>query len=162
MSITASGVAPGECHLNGIQTSDREYRNLSEPTFEIEQVDDVAILMRDGANLLADIYKPNADGRFPALLSFSPYPRQIQDVGAIPLGFIEAGASDFFVPRGYVHLIVNARGTRVRTAHGRSSTSRSARIFTTLSNGSPASRGATAMSACSASATSPWPSSPPR
>ncbi len=25
--------------------------------------------------------------------------------------FIEAGASDFFVPRGYVHLIVNARGT---------------------------------------------------
>src|SRR6185436_13528024 len=38
------------------------------------------------------------------------YPRQIQDVGA-PLGFIEAGASDFFVPRGYAHLIVNARGT---------------------------------------------------
>ena len=27
-----------------------------------------------------------------------PYPRQIQDLGA-PLGFIEAGASDFFVPR---------------------------------------------------------------
>ena len=52
----------------------------------------------------------NSDGAFPALVSFSPYPRQIQDVGA-PLGFIEAGASDFFVPRGYVHLIVNARGT---------------------------------------------------
>ena len=110
MSITASGVAPGECHLNGIQTSDREYRNLSEPTFEIEQVDDVAILMRDGANLLADIYKPNADGRFPALLAFSSYPRQIQN-SRIPLGMVEAGASDFFVPRGYVHVIANARGT---------------------------------------------------
>lgn len=44
------------------------------------------------------------NGRFPALLSFSSYPRQIQDLGA-PLGFIEAGASDFFVPRGYVQVI---------------------------------------------------------
>ncbi len=60
--------------------------------------------------LLADLYQPESDAAFPALVSFSPYPRQIQDVGA-PLGFIEAGASDFFVPRGYAHLIVNARGT---------------------------------------------------
>jgi len=28
-----------------------------------------------------------------------------------PAGFIEAGASDFFVPRGYVHLIANLGGT---------------------------------------------------
>jgi uncharacterized protein len=27
------------------------------------------------------------------------------------MGFIEAGASDFFVPRGYVHIIANIRGT---------------------------------------------------
>ena len=27
------------------------------------------------------------------------------------MGFIEAGASDFFVPRGYVHVIANLRGT---------------------------------------------------
>jgi putative CocE/NonD family hydrolase len=27
------------------------------------------------------------------------------------MGFIEAGASDFFVPRGYVHVIANVRGT---------------------------------------------------
>jgi predicted acyl esterase len=36
--------------------------------------------------------------------------RQIQNLGA-PAGFIEAGATDFFVPRGYVHLIANCRGT---------------------------------------------------
>ena len=44
------------------------------------------------------------------LIAASPYPRQIQNSGA-PLGFIEAGASDFFVPRGYVHVIANLRGT---------------------------------------------------
>jgi len=66
--------------------------------------------VRDGTILLADLFQPDSHGAFPALVSFSPYPRQIQDLGA-PLGFIEAGASDFFVPRGYVHVIVNARGT---------------------------------------------------
>ena len=66
--------------------------------------------MRDGINLLADVYRPDAPGKFPVLIAASPYPRQIQNLGA-PLGFIEAGASDFFVPRGYVHVIANLRGT---------------------------------------------------
>ncbi|MFI8392227.1 CocE/NonD family hydrolase [Streptomyces sp. NPDC085540] len=66
--------------------------------------------MRDGIGLLADVHRPDSDGRFPALIAASPYPRQIQDLGA-PMGFIEAGASDFWVPRGYVHVIANLRGT---------------------------------------------------
>jgi predicted acyl esterase len=72
--------------------------------------DDVAVPMRDGAHLMADVYRPAATGVYPVLIAASPYPRQIQDLGA-PLGFIEAGASDFFVPRGYVHVIANLRGT---------------------------------------------------
>lgn len=109
-STTASGLGPGQRRLNGVQTTGRDYRDLSEPAFGIRRTNNVAIAMRDGAALMADLFQPDAGGRFPALLSFSPYPRQIQDLGA-PLGFIEAGASDFFVPRGYAHLIVNARGT---------------------------------------------------
>jgi predicted acyl esterase len=66
--------------------------------------------MRDGINLLADVHRPDAAGRFPALIAASPYPRQIQDLGA-PAGFIEAGATDFWVPRGYAHVIANLRGT---------------------------------------------------
>lgn len=58
--------------------------------------------------LLADLFQPDAEGRFPALLSFSCYPRQIQDVVAV-IGCVEAGASDFFTPRVYVHLIANTR-----------------------------------------------------
>jgi putative CocE/NonD family hydrolase len=49
-------------------------------------------------------------GRYPVLIAASPYPRQIQNLGA-PMGFIEAGASDFFAPRGYVHVIANIRGS---------------------------------------------------
>ena len=111
MNLKASGVEPGQRRLNGLQTTGREYRSLSEVEFNTKRTNDVAISMRDGTKLLADLFQPDAGGRrFPALLSASPYPRQIQDFG-VPLGLLEAGASDFFVPRGYAHLIVNLRGT---------------------------------------------------
>ncbi len=100
----------GQRRLNGPQTTGREYRELSEPSSGIQRLDDVVVPMRDGTHLLADVHSPNTDGRFPALVSASCYPRQIQDIGA-PMGFIEAGATDFFVPRGYVHVIANVRGT---------------------------------------------------
>jgi uncharacterized protein len=96
--------------LNGPQTTGRDYRNLSEPQYHTRRDDNVAIAMRDGTTLMADVHRPDASGRFPALLAASPYPRQIQDLGA-PMGFIEAGATDFWVPRGYVHVIANLRGT---------------------------------------------------
>ena len=47
---------------------------------------------------------------FPRCWPSRRYPRQIQNT-RVPLGFVEAGASDFFVPRGYAHVIANARGT---------------------------------------------------
>ncbi|MGX9791195.1 CocE/NonD family hydrolase [Mycobacterium sp. MMS18-G62] len=96
--------------LNGPQTTGREYRNLSEPRHGIRRDDNVEVPMRDGTPLLADVHRPDADGRFPALIAASPYPRQIQDLGA-PAGFIEAGVTDFWVSRGYVHVIANVRGT---------------------------------------------------
>jgi len=105
-----AGIEPGQRQLNGPQTTGREYRNLSAPAHGMRSDQDVAAVMRDGVELLTDVHRPDADGRFPALISASPYPRQIQDLGA-PMGFIEAGASDFWVPRGYVHVIANLRGT---------------------------------------------------
>lgn len=110
MSTHVSGLGPGERRLNGPQTTGREYSGLSTPDYTIRRTDDCEILVRDGVTLLADLYQPDAEGRFPAIISFSPYPRQIQDVEA-PVFFVEAGRSDFFVPRGYVQIIVNARGT---------------------------------------------------
>ena len=105
-----AGIGPGQRQLSGPQTTGREYRKLSEPAHGMRCDQDVAVVMGDGVELLADVHRPDADGRFPALIAASPYPRQIQDLGA-PMGFIEAGASDFWVPRGYVHVIANLRGT---------------------------------------------------
>lgn len=110
MPGTVAGTEPGQRQLNGPQTSGRDYRNLSQPQFEVTRDDDVAVPMRDGIKLMADVHRPATPGRYPVLIAASPYPRQIQDLGA-PAGFIEAGASDYFVPRGYVHVIANLRGT---------------------------------------------------
>jgi uncharacterized protein len=108
--IAASGVEAGQRHLNGPQTTGRAYRNLSAPAHKMTRDDDVPVSVRDGISLMVDVHRPVEPGRYPVLIAASPYPRQIQDLGA-PAGFIEAGASDFFVPRGYVHVIANLRGT---------------------------------------------------
>ncbi len=109
-TTAAAGIEPGQRHLNGPQTTGRGYRNLSPAEHAMTRDNDVAVEMRDGVTLLVDVHRPAIPGRYPVLLAASPYPRQIQDLGA-PMGFIEAGASDFFVPRGYVHVIANLRGT---------------------------------------------------
>ena len=112
----SAGTGEFERTLNGPQTTDRVYSNLSAPDFRIDDSRmNVRIAVRDGTELLADIFLPaggsgDAAGKFPALLAASPYPRQIQNSGA-PMGFVEAGATDFFVPRGYAHVILNSRGT---------------------------------------------------
>src|SRR5581483_12192686 len=88
--LKAAGVEPGERQLNGPQTTGREYRNLSTPEHEMACDEDVAVPVRDGVRLLADVHRPVTPGRYPVLVAASPYPRQIQDLGA-PMGFIEAG-----------------------------------------------------------------------
>lgn len=107
-NVPSSGIDPGQRQLNDPQTTGRDYRNLSQPTRTIACDDDVAVPMRDGVALMADVHRPAEPGRYPVLIAASPYPRQIQNLGA-PAGFIEAGASDFFLPRGYVHVITNCR-----------------------------------------------------
>ena len=97
-------------NLNGPQTTGRAFRNLSEPHHSVRHDHNVIVPVREGISLMADVHRPDADGRFPALIAASPYPRQIQDLGA-PMGFIEAGNTEFWVSRGYVHVIANVRGT---------------------------------------------------
>ena len=108
--MKASGIEPGQRRLFGVQTTGRTYRNLSPAAFAMASENNIAVPMRDGIALHADLHRPKDEGRHPALVAISPYPRQVQHMG-VPVGFIEAGQSDFFVPRGYAHLIANCRGT---------------------------------------------------
>ena len=55
-------VEPGQCQLNGPQTTGREYRNLSEPVYGVRCDQDVAVVTRDGIELLADLHRPDGGG----------------------------------------------------------------------------------------------------
>ena len=81
--IKSAGLGPGERQLNGVQTTGRDYRNLSEPAFGMRRTNDVEIEVRDGTVLMADLF-PAGRGRpvSGARLSSRPTPRRIQDVGA--------------------------------------------------------------------------------
>ncbi len=66
--------------------------------------------MRDGNRLAADIFLPEQEGRYPALLSTSPYMKDIQRKPPHWSHAIESGATSFYVPKGYVHVIAQGRG----------------------------------------------------
>ena len=84
---------------------------------------DVMVPMRDGVHLCVDVNRPEAPGKFPALLAVAPHNKDLQTptlAEAVPpqpawstlwTGAIESGSSKYFVSRGYVHVIGNERGT---------------------------------------------------
>jgi putative CocE/NonD family hydrolase len=83
---------------------------------------DIYVEMPDGVRLCVDVYRPDAPGKFPALLAMGPYGKELQTLNATfppqplyrsPLwdGNIEAGDSREIVSRGYVHVIADIRGT---------------------------------------------------
>ncbi|MCZ7564051.1 MAG: CocE/NonD family hydrolase [Burkholderiales bacterium] len=80
---------------------------------------DVMAPMRDGVRIALDVFRPDAAGRFPALLAMSPYGKGIQslpiahqpDRSPIHHTPIEAGSPAYFAARGYVHVIADVRGT---------------------------------------------------
>jgi putative CocE/NonD family hydrolase len=61
---------------------------------------DVAVEMRDGKRLFADVYRPAAPGRYPALLMRTPYDKS-QAVSAFVIGAVK---------RGYVVALQDVRG----------------------------------------------------
>jgi hypothetical protein len=90
------------------RTSERKYGIISER--------DVKIRMRDGVTLDADIFRPDAKGKFPAICGFHIFRKDFQSapVQAVAINFLsggmEAGDYNFFVRRGYAQVIVSQRG----------------------------------------------------
>jgi len=78
---------------------------------EVLLEENVFVTMRDGIKIATDVYRPAAKGRYPAILSTSPYIKDIQLLPPLLSHSIEAGATQFFVSKGYVHVIVQVRGT---------------------------------------------------
>jgi len=100
-------------------TSEARYRVLVERS--------VAIPISDGITLDCDIFRPDAEGCYPVIVSAAPYSLQLQSAPVRPDAFssigaeargekrpnsvMEAGDPWFYARRGYVHIILNVRGT---------------------------------------------------
>ena len=95
----------------------------SQPIYTMKiEARDKMVPMRDGVRLAIDIYRPDSDGRFPALLSLAEHNKFLQGPEVweacneqpawAPLwtGPSEAGDTKFWTSRGYVHVIGNLRG----------------------------------------------------
>jgi uncharacterized protein len=61
MTAYASGIWAGQRRLLGPQTSGRVYRNLSTAKHHVKALLDVALPLRDGTVLRADVYLPDTD-----------------------------------------------------------------------------------------------------
>ncbi|MGH9558772.1 MAG: CocE/NonD family hydrolase, partial [Bryobacteraceae bacterium] len=74
---------------------------LSKATYKVKIENDVKVPMGDGVMLSADIYRPDAPGKFPSLIERTPYsnnaPEEITD-------------SKWYASRGYVIVNVDVRG----------------------------------------------------
>src|SRR5690242_10811659 len=72
------------------------------PANDIRLENHVAIPMRDGTTLYADVYRPVAKGKYPALVSRTPYSTE-----RFPSAY---AAPVFFARRGYVFVFQDVRG----------------------------------------------------
>lgn len=75
----------------------------SQPKYEVVVDYDVAISLRDGTIVKADVHRPKADGKFPALMEGTPYGKKLSSEMA-------KGTHAYFVPRGYVVVSWESRG----------------------------------------------------
>lgn len=95
------------------------HERISKPKHAVRVEKDIRVAMRDGTKLACDVYRPDAPGRFPALLSYSLYGKDVQKPSPVRLplspargnGGQEAGNTEYFVSRGYVHVIADVRGS---------------------------------------------------
>jgi uncharacterized protein len=90
---------------------------LSPRQYGLKHDRDIAVPVCSGETLDCDIFRPDAPGKFPVILSVHAYSKSDQTAPLTPIGLampiahIEAGDPNFFVRRGYVHVIMNIRGT---------------------------------------------------
>lgn len=92
---------------------------ISQPAYGLVAERGVRMKTRDGTTLAVDVFRPDSAGPFPALLSYSPYGKDVQRVldqqrphsSRTGNGGQEAGDTGYFVSRGYVHVIADVRGS---------------------------------------------------
>jgi uncharacterized protein len=103
---------------------------MNSPRYEMNVETDIAIPMRDGAILRANMFTPKAEGRFPVLMTFGPYGKdvplrefmseawatlekrypEILTASSCKHLVFETPDPECFVPDGYILIKVDSRG----------------------------------------------------
>ena len=73
----------------------------AEPKYKVAIERNLAMRTRDGITLRADVYRPDASGKFPVLVMRTPYDKSQQ---------MAMTERDYFPPRGYVLVVQDTRG----------------------------------------------------
>jgi predicted acyl esterase len=91
---------------------------VSAPTYGIKVERDVDVPVRDGTRLKADVLRPDDAGKFPAILNLGPYqkdkvwvPPDNLEEKPNPLMNWETINPEWWVPKGYAAVRIDARGT---------------------------------------------------
>jgi predicted acyl esterase len=91
--------------------------SVSQARYTLQFERDLDVPMRDGLRLKADVFRPKEPGRFPVIMTFGPYPKDERiDYGdkAEESGQYmhwESANPEWWVPRGYVEIRVDMRGS---------------------------------------------------
>jgi hypothetical protein len=103
--VVAAAVWPLSIGRNHPGISHYDEAKLSQPTYGVRMEHNVRVAMRDGVELSVDIYRPDAEGKFPTILVRTPYSNNTLD--AINGGPYQ---SIFYAKRGYAVVQQDVRG----------------------------------------------------
>jgi predicted acyl esterase len=83
--------------------SDAQKSAVSAPTYELKIDFNQRVTMRDGVQLDADVYRPDATGKFPVIIARTPYNKSTETGNHLAMG-------RYFAARGYVYVAQDVRG----------------------------------------------------
>ena len=90
---------------------------VSQPRYGLIVEKDLDVPMRDGLALKCDVFRPDDEGEFPAIMTFGPYPKdEHYDYGDAaeesgPYMHWESANPEWWIPRGFVQIRVDMRGS---------------------------------------------------
>lgn len=99
IDIPAQRVAFVRQGFEALQKAEIKDELLSKPEYEVQDDRDVRVPMRDGVELVTDVYRPVGVDKAPVILLRTPYKKEMLELQAM-----------FYARRGYVFAVQDCRG----------------------------------------------------
>jgi uncharacterized protein len=109
MSAFWDNLIPLRASLSGMQLAGWDPRGVAMRGLGCRLLADQRVPVGDGVSLSADVYIPKAAGRYPAVVQFAAYCKELHTAG-VPTGSNEIGSPPVFTDRGYAPIVLTRRG----------------------------------------------------